>query len=676
MFVSSVGAPVFDTNKEEQMKTQIGSHISVKWLVLVGMALVLVGMALASLFLSVPLQAGDDDPLPPTATKIKDLGHQTFAKDNYLHLDEVLQTIEVPEVIWHSDENVFEDQEYARQRTKAILEADTVHPELQRIHALIKPKIYKLNDRVYELFGFDMTMTTIVVGDTGLIAFDTHYSNEIGARVLESFREATGNQLPVHTIIYSHHHPDQHSGTAAYVTPEQVENGEVNVIAHEEFFENVVLESGYASPIMGHRALYAFGITLPIGPEGYVSQGVGFVAPAMFNPRTTYTAKPNITIEDHRTLEIDGVVMEFFHVPGEAPDHIAIYMPETETLLVGDSIQGETVPNMYTIRGAKYRDGNQWMTSIDRMRRYHAKDFTNHHGRPVVGQEYVESVMLTWRDAIQYMHDQTLRYINRGLTPDEIAEKVRLPEALANHEYLRPIRGSEEHNVRNIFNGYLGWYQGDPTERARPDFKRRAALYVEQMGGRDAILKTAQEAFDNKDYGWAMDLTTWVIRDNSEDQDARNLKAEAMRQWGYQQSEPDWRNWALTGAKELENGTFTTSSAALGLSRDTMDEMSLDDLFKILRIRLNSDDIKNETHLIELQIDEDTFTFGLRNGNLITEHGAPAWDATGVAITRDEFYDMFFFDTKPAVRSDDSVIQMVVDRLESPIGIPVPITGR
>lgn len=637
------------------------------WLALVG---------LAGLLHVVPAVAGDEDPLPATAVKIKDLGHKTFAKDNYLHLEKIPQTIKVPEVIWQSDENVFEDQEMARQRTKAILAADTVHPELKRIHALIKPKIYKLNDRVYELFGFGMTMTTIVVGDTGLIVFDTHYSNEIAARVLKSFREATGNQMPVHTIIYSHHHPDQHSGTAAYVTPEQVENGEVNVIAHEEFFENVVLESGYASPIMGHRALYAFGMTLPIGPKGYVSQGIGFVAPEMFNPRTTYTAKPTITIEDHRTLEIDGVVMELFHVPGEAPDHIAIYMPETETLLVGDSIQGETLPNMYTIRGAKYRDGNEWMTSIDRLRRYHAKDFTNHHGRPVVGKEYVESVMLTWRDAIQYMNDQALRYLNKGYTPDEIAEKVRLPETLANHEYLRPIRGSEEHNVRNIFNGYLGWYQGDPTEHARPDYKRRAALYVKQMGGRDTILKTAQDAFDSKDYGWAMDLTTWVIRDNPKDQEVRNLKAEAMRQWGFLQSEPGWRNWALMGANELESGTITTSSAQLGLSRDTMDEMSLDDLFKILRIRLNSDDIKNETHLIELRIDKEAFTFGLRNGNLILEHAAPAGDLTRVAITREEFYDMFFFDTEPTVRSNDRVIQMVVSRLESPIGIPVPLSGR
>jgi alkyl sulfatase BDS1-like metallo-beta-lactamase superfamily hydrolase len=310
------------------------------------------------------------------------------------------------------------------------------------------------------------------------------------------------------------------------------------------------------------------------------------------------------------------------------------------------------------------------------MRKYQAKDFTSHHGRPVTGAEYVESVMLTWRDAIQYMNDQALRHMNTGNTRDEIAEKVKLPETLAGHEYLRPIRGSEDQNVRNVYNGYLGWYMGDPTERARPEFKRRAALYVERLGGRKEILKAAKSAHEAKDYGWAMDLTTWLIRDDPADQEARDLKAKTMRQWGYLQSVPDWRNWALRGALELERGPLTTSDAQLGLSRETMDEMSYDDLFMILRVRLNSDDIKEETHLVELRIDNDAFTFGLRNGNLITDHGAPSWKASKVKMTRSEFYELFFFDSRDGTKSKDAVIQKVVSRLESPIGIPVPVVGR
>ncbi|GMR06107.1 MAG: hypothetical protein BMS9Abin25_0690 [Gammaproteobacteria bacterium] len=361
--------------------------------------------------------------------------------------------------------------------------SDKVHPELKRIHKIIKPRIFKLNERVYEPYGFEMTNNTIIVGDTGLIIFDTNYSNELGKVVLEAFREATGNTMDVHTIIYSHHHPDQLSGTAAYVSPEAVERGEINVIAHDTLYANLMLEAGYASPIMGHRALYAFGIPLPVGEEGYVGQGVGFVPPIAYQNRTTYTPKPNITFKDQLTMKIDGVTMEFIHVPGEAPDHIAIYLPEVETLLVGDSIQGETLPNMYTIRGAKYRDGDQWMKSIDRMRKYQAKAFTNHHGRPMVGSEEVESVFLVWRDAIQFMNDQSLRLMNAGYTRDELPDLVILPKFLADHEYLRPIRGSVSHVVKNIYPGYLGWYNGDPTEEAKPGFKERASLYVKQMGG-------------------------------------------------------------------------------------------------------------------------------------------------------------------------------------------------
>jgi alkyl sulfatase BDS1-like metallo-beta-lactamase superfamily hydrolase len=619
---------------------------------------------------------GDTKPLPPNVLKIKDLGQKTYAKEGLLHLEKVHQKIQVPEVIWSSDENVFEkDKEVARKRTQAILEADTVHPELRRIHKIMKPRIYKLNDRVYELYGFEMTMTTIVVGDTGLIIVDTNYGNEIGEMVFSIWREATGNQMPVHTVIYTHHHPDQCSGTAAYVDPDDVDAGKVNIIAHEDFFTNFIRESGYASPIMGHRALWAFGPLLPVGPEGYVSQGIGFVLPHLWVNRTSYTAKPTITIADHRTLEIDGVIMEFMHVPGESADHIAMYMPETETLLVGDSIQGETVPNMYTIRGAPYRDGEEWRRSIDRMRTYHAKDFTNHHGRPVTGREYVESVLLTWRDAIQYMNDQALRHINAGYTRDEVAERVVLPETLANHEYLRPLRGSADQNVRNIYNGYLGWYMGDPTERARPDFGRRAELYVEQMGGRDKILRSAQKALNDKDYGWTMDLTTWLIRHDPKDQEARNLKAKAMRQWGFQQPEPGWRNWALTGAWELENGSIPMKET-LALSVDTMDEMPLLDLFKILRVGLNSEDIKTETHLIGLEIDGEAFIFGVRNGNLISDRGAPTWDTSMAKMTRPEFYDVFFFNSANGTRIDNDVVEKVVARLESPFGNKVPVVPR
>ena len=171
---------------------------------------------------------------------------------------------------------------------------------------------------------------------------------------------------------------------------------------------------------MSHRGVYAFGAALEVGSEGYVGQGIGYVPKEVYNPRTTFTAKPNITLDDQQIMVIDGVEMELFHVPGESDDHIAIYMPENGEMLLGDSIQGETIPNVYTIRGAKYRDMEEWKDSVDRMRSYHAKGFTNHHGRPVIGENYVESVFSVWRDSLQYQYDEAIRLMNKGMTRDEL----------------------------------------------------------------------------------------------------------------------------------------------------------------------------------------------------------------------------------------------------------------
>ncbi|WP_282110046.1 alkyl sulfatase dimerization domain-containing protein [Shewanella algicola] len=612
---------------------------------------------------------------PENALVKVDFKSGTHAKDNYKVLKDLKSTVNLPEVIWSADYNIFESEDEAKLRNSNIQASDSVHPELKRMHGIMKPTIYKLSDRVYQIYGFEMTNSTIVVGDTGLIAFDTHYSNEIAEVAIEKFREATGIDLPFHTIIYSHHHPDQLSGTGAYVTPEQVTAGEINVIAHEKLFEMFALESGFLSPLMSHRGMYAFGAPLEAGAEGYVGQGIGYVPKEVYDPRTTFTAKPNITIDDQQIMVIDGVELELFHVPGESSDHIAIYMPENGEMLLGDSIQGETIPNVYTIRGAQYRDMEEWKDSVDRMRSYHAKSFTNHHGRPVTGEDYVESVFSVWRDSLQYQYDETIRLMNKGMTRDEIELHITLPEHINDHEYHRPLRGSVEQNVRNIYNGYMGWYQGDPTEFAKPNFEDRAELYVEALGGRDNIYETAEKAFKAGNYGWTMDITTWAVRANPEDQQMKQLKADAMKQWGYSQSTPGWRNWALTGAMELENGAFVMSDMMINLSENTMDEMEMDDLFKILRTRLNSEKLSStpeDTLLTNVILDGVDYTFGIRSGVMVHELGHSAGNLPKV-ISRKAFYDLFFFNT---LTTEEPVLKVLIEHIESPYGKQVPIVTR
>lgn len=574
----------------------------------------------------------------------------SYEKDHYRPVAKLKQNFTLPEVLWELDVSAsFEDYEKAKAHDEAIQAADTVHEELKDFQKRLRPVIYKIGDNIYQMHGFEFTGSTIIEGETGLIVFDTHYNNGIARKVFDKFREVTGVTKAVHTVIYSHHHPDQHAGTAAYVSTEDVFAGKINVIAHTTFMENLALEGGFVSPIMSQRSVYAFGALLDISPTGFVNQGVGTKYDKAFEDRAkgTFTATPNITFDDKMTVKIDGVIMEMFHVPGEAADHIAIYLPDSGTLLAGDSIQGETVPNLYSIRGTKYRDPQQWADSIDRMRRYHPKGMTNHHGRAVMGAEDMDSILLVWRDALQFMHDQTIRLMNEGQTRDELAENIELPAHVASHDYLRPVRGSVAQNVRNIYTGYLGWYQGDPVEFAKPEFKERAALYVKALGGRDAIVEIAKKAIEEGQPGWAMDVATWVIRDNPEDMEVRAIKADALRQWAYEQSVPGWRHWALTAAIELETHPKGLESMAhlMGMEIEQYYKLDHDNLFKIIRVKFNPAQAETKRELVNLVLEGEHYVFGIRNGNLIANAGIMDGLQT-VILNQKTLVDGFFSEGK------------------------------
>ncbi len=218
-------------------------------------------------------------------------------------------------------------------------------------------------------------------------------------------------------------------------------------------------------------------------------------------------------------------------------------------------LQGENFPNIHTLRGTRYRDPKRWYTSIDVIRGLAkgAEILIGSHGRPVFGNAELMDVLTSYRDAIQFTHDQTIRHMNRGLTPDELVEVVKLPDHLAQHPWLGEFYGTVNHSVRQIYVGLLGFWEGDITALAKPPYRERAASYVRMLGGRKAIFDEARRAIDAGDYGWAADITTWPIRVDSNDMDARRLKAEALRNWGYEVTSINWRHNALISALELES---------------------------------------------------------------------------------------------------------------------------
>ena len=423
----------------------------------------------------------------------------------------------------------------------------SIHPELAAHTDHFEKQVYKVTDNVYAAVGWGLANTLMIEGTDGVIIVDPGISLESAQLVEAELRKITDK--PVKAVVYTHFHPDHWGGVKAFVSEQEVASGAVDIIAHETLLENVVRQGGLVGPIQAMRSGYTFGVFL--APEDVAGMNGG-IGPAEGAGTATFIA-PTKTIQDRLETVIAGVEMEIFFVPSEAPDEIAVYLPKTNLLLSAEVIQGPTLPNIHTLRGTKFRDPVTWVRSIDLLRSYKADYMVPSHGQPLSGADKVEEVLTMTRDGIQFVHDQTIRHMNKGLTPDELAGAVAFPPHLAGYTpYLREYYGTVKHSVRQIYTGYLGWFAGDPTALDPTAPVERAKRHVELMGGRDNVLASALKAFRADDPQWAAELTTYLIRINHEDEEAKALKAAALRKLGYASMNINWRNWYLTSAMELE----------------------------------------------------------------------------------------------------------------------------
>ncbi len=507
--------------------------------------------------------------------------------------------------------------------------APTVHPKLTEHSQKMVPGVYQVADSVYLAYGYALTSPAMIVGDDGVIIVDPPEDVNKGRRTLEEFRKFSDK--PVKAVIYSHWHIDHFGGVAAFASHEDAASGKVKIIAHETFLSNVIKSSaGGAGPILGARVDYSLGTLLDMGPEGRINGGLGpdFV---IENPSLI---PPNVLVDDVLDITIAGVRMQIVWVPSEAPDEIAVWLPELELLHTVEILQGESFPNLHTIRGTRYRDPEVWFKGIDVLRQFPAKYMVPSHGRPVSGREAVAEVLTAYRDGIQFVYDQTIRHMNKGMLPDDLVEVVKLPPHLADHPWLGDFYGGVAHSVRQIYVGELGWFLGDPTFLAptRPvDASRR---YVELMGGRDTVLEAARDAAKNGDHQWAAELATHLVKINPEDQDARLLKAEALRQIGYGHSNNNWRNWYLTAAKELD-GSIDYSKAIQLQAPDLLRAFPTSELINGLRFRLAAEKTLNVNMTLGVRLPDIGEAYGLQIRRGVAQFHETLPDAVDVLLELD-----------------------------------------
>jgi len=429
----------------------------------------------------------------------------------------------------------------------------TVNPSLWR-HATLNKGVglYKVRDGVHQLRGFDISNITLIDGKTGWIVVDALTSRESSAAAMAFARKHLGNK-PVTALVFTHSHADHFGGALGVVTPQEVAERKIPVIASEGFMEEATSENILVGTAMARRSMYQFGKNLPPGPKGAVDTGLGknvsYGAIGILEP-TQLITKPT------QELVLDGVRVVFHNVPGaEAPAEMTFSMPEYKVYGGAENL-AQTMHNLLPVRGAKARDALRWSTymqeALDQLG--DAEVYVGQHNWPVWGQARIREFITKNRDVYKYTHDQTVRLANAGHTPREIADLIKLPKSLASYPNTRGYYGDLRHNVKAVYQLYLGAYDGNPANLNPLPPQESAKRYLELLGGPDKAVAAAQAAYDKGDFRWAAELLNHAVFGAPDNKAAKELLARTYDQMGYMSEAATWRNSYLTAALELRNG--------------------------------------------------------------------------------------------------------------------------
>ncbi|HEX5256178.1 MAG TPA: alkyl sulfatase dimerization domain-containing protein [Mycobacterium sp.] len=500
----------------------------------------------------------------------------------------------------------------------------SVHPSLWRQSTLAaKQGLYEVVPGIYQVRGLDLSNVTFVETDTGIIVIDPLVSTEVAAAALALYRDNRGGERPVVAVIYTHSHVDHFGGVLGVTSPADVDAGGVAVLAPEGFIEHAVSENVYAGPAMTRRATYMYGTLLPRGPLAQVGCGLGQT------PSTGEVAVIVPTIDIRATGEthtIDGVEIEFQMAPGtEAPAEMHFYFPRFRALCMAENAT-HNLHNLLTLRGALVRDPHAWSgyltEAIDTFADRADVVFASHHW-PTWGKDSIVEFLSVQRDLYAYLHDQTLRLLNQGHTGVEIAEMFQMPPALERAWHTHGYYGSVSHNVKAIYQRYMGWFDGNPGRLWPHPPEALAPRYVEAMGGVDRVVDLAQKAFDSGDYRWAATLLDHTIFTDSEHTGARALYSDTLEQLAYGAENATWRNFFLSGAMELRDGNFGTATTTA--SSSMLSQLTPEQIFDGLAIRVNGPrswdlDIAIDVTFADTAVN---YRLTLRNGVLVRRKTAP-----------------------------------------------------
>jgi alkyl sulfatase BDS1-like metallo-beta-lactamase superfamily hydrolase len=503
-----------------------------------------------------------------------------------------------------------------------------VNPTLEAHTAEFERRVYEVTTGVHQAVGFGLANSILVDGEQCVFIVDVLASVENAEAAKAEFDKITDK--PIGALVYTHNHADHVFGGRGFVP-----SGDVDVYAHETTNDYIDRVVNVLRPAIATRSARMFGNFLSReGPDRLVNAGIGPFLEAGHGGGSVSLIRPNKTFADALRVEICGVEVQLVHAPGETNDQIFVWLPGKKVLMPGDNVY-KAFPNLYTIRGTLHRDVLEWVRSIDKMRALRPQHLAPSHTRPVSGEAQVAEILTAYRDAIQFVHDQTLRGINQGLTPDELVEIVVLPPHLKSHPYLQELYGTVEWSVRSVYSGYLGWFDGDTANLSPAGPDERAAGIVELAGGEEALLAAIGAALEEARYAWAAELATYLIRFDPEQQEARRLKARALRALGRRSISPNGRNYYLTQALELEGAVTVEEGPPDASAIDLVTSFPIGNFLEAMPANLDPEKSADEDTVMGFRFPDvgQAYTIHVRRGVAEFRPGFP--DEPDVAISAD-----------------------------------------
>jgi len=501
----------------------------------------------------------------------------------------------------------------------------TVNPSLWRQSRLnMNHGLFEVVPGVYQVRGLDIANMTLIEGDSGVIVVDTLTSIEGARAAMELYMKHRGSR-PVAAVIFTHTHTDHWGGARGVLDDAALAGGEVPIIAPNFFMEHAVSENIIAGPAMLRRAQYQFGPFLSKGVRGQVDCGLG---KSMAAGAVALLRPSDLIIATGDKRVIDGVEFEFQMAPNsEAPAEMHFYVPRYKLLNLAENCT-HNFHNLLPFRGADVRDALAWSKYLNealKMWSGKAEAMCGQHHWPVWGRDRVDTMIRQQRDLYKFAHDQTVRLMNHGLTAAEIAETIRLPQSLDAAWHARGYYGHIRHNVKAIYQKYLGWYDANPVNLDPLPPVQAGIKYVEYMGGSEAILARARKDFAKGEFRFVAQALSHLVFAEPDNSAARAMLADTFEQLGYAAESSTWRNAYLFGAQELRQG-MPKAPPRPPIPRETLAALRTEQLWDVLGVRLNGPKAEGKHVVLNWSFTDtgETFVLRLENSALTYTEGMQA----------------------------------------------------